>query len=670
MTVETSPQRETHAFQAEINQLLSLVINSLYSHKEIFLRELVSNASDALDKLRFRSITEPELLADEPALELRVIPDADKGTLTIEDTGIGMTHDELVKNLGTIAHSGSREFLETLAQRGGGQKDVQLIGQFGVGFYSAYLVADRVEVVSRAPGKAPKAWKWISEAKGSFTVEPAERATRGTAVTLHLKEDQKEFLEEYRLRTLITQYSDYVGHPIKLQVKKTTGTGDDAKTETALEVVNKASALWQRSKSEITDEQYQEFYKHLTHDWEAPLAWTHFRTDGNQQFTGLLFVPKHPPFDLNAQQQRGVRLFVKRVFIMDRCEELVPQWLRFVRGVIDSDDLPLNVSRELLQDSQVVRAIRKHVVKKSLELLEKLAKDKPEDYREFWKSFGTVVKEGLAIESENKDKIGGLLRYESSREEGLTSLADYVSRMKEGQEAIYYIYGESRQAVADSPHLEALKQRGFEVLYMTDPVDEWAAQGLREFQGKPLVSALQSDLKLQSTDEQKKEQEQRAEGLKSLTSKMKDVLNDSVREVRVSDRLTDSPVCLVVPEGGSPAYLERLLAQRGKGVGMPRVKRILEVNPNHPVITHLKAVNEQQPDAAQVTEWIELLHDQALLTEGSTISDPNRFARRMTALLTQVAGQAASQASTNGAVAQTPVQEPAAPQPPASTQAS
>lgn len=637
MTVQAAPQRETHAFQAEINQLLSLVINSLYSHKEIFLRELVSNASDALDKLRFRAITEPELLSDAPELELRITPDAEKNTLTIEDTGIGMSHDELVKNLGTIAHSGSREFLQMATQRG--QKDVQLIGQFGVGFYSAYLVADRVEVVSRAAGKDSQAWKWSSEAHGSFTVEPAERAARGTAVILHLKEDQKEFLDEWRVRSLITQYSDYVGHPIKLQVKKTTGTGDDAKTEVALEVVNKASALWQRSKSEITDEQYQEFYKHLTHDWDVPLAWTHFRADGNQQFTGLLFVPKNPPFDLNAQQQRGVRLFVKRVFIMDRCEELVPQWLRFVRGVIDSDDLPLNVSRELLQDSQVVRAIRKHVVKKSLDLLEKLAKDKPEDYTAFWKSFGTVLKEGLATEAEHKDKLGGLLRYESSREEGLTSLSDYVSRMKEGQEALYYMYGESRKAVEDSPHLEALKQRGYEVLFMTDPVDEWAAQGLREFQGKPLVSALQADLKLQSTDEQKKEHEQNSEGLKGLTAKMKDVLQDSVREVRVSDRLTDSPVCLVVPEGGSPAYLERLLQQRGKG--MPRVKRILEVNPKHPVIEHLKAVHEKDPAQAQVSEWIELLHDQALLTEGSTISDPNRFARRLTALLTQVAGQAA-----------------------------
>ncbi|MBU8900426.1 molecular chaperone HtpG [Corallococcus sp. H22C18031201] len=637
MSVESQPQRETHAFQAEINQLLSLVINSLYSHKEIFLRELVSNASDALDKLRFRTITETELLGNEPELELRITPNAALGTLTIEDTGIGMTHDELVKNLGTIAHSGSREFIQTMAQKG--QKDMQLIGQFGVGFYSAYLVADRVEVVSRAAGADQRAWRWTSEAHGTFTVEPAERTSRGTAITLHLKEDQKEFLEEWRLRTLITQYSDYVGHPIKLQVAKTTGTGDDKKTEVSLEVVNKASALWQRSKSDITDEQYTEFYKHLTHDFDAPLAWTHFKTDGQQQFTGLMFVPKHPPYDLNAQQQRGVRLFVKRVFIMDRCEELVPQWLRFVRGVIDSDDLPLNVSREMLQDSAVVRAIRKHVIKKSLEMLEKLAKDKPEDYRTFWQSFGTVLKEGLATETEHREKLGVLLRYESSREEGLTSLTDYVSRMKEGQEAIYYVYGESRKAVADSPHLEALKQRGYEVLFMTDPVDEWAAQGLRDFQEKPLVSALNADLKLQSTDEQKREKEQQSEGFKALTDKMKDVLSDTVREVRVSDRLTESPVCLVLPEGGSPAYLEKLLRERGKG--MPHMKRILEVNPKHPVIEHLRAVYTSDPTATQVGEWIELLHDQALLTEGSPLSDPNRFAKRMTALLTQVAAHTA-----------------------------
>ncbi|MFL5348846.1 MAG: molecular chaperone HtpG [Hyalangium sp.] len=656
MSVDT--QRETHSFQAEINQLLNLVINSLYSHKEIFLRELVSNASDALDKLRFRTITEPELLGGEPTLEIRIIPDAERGTVTIEDTGIGMTHDELVKNLGTIAHSGSREFLEQLTQRG--QKDVNLIGQFGVGFYSAYLVADRVEVVSRAAGQDSKAWKWTSEAKGTFVVEPAEHTTRGTAVTLHLKADQKEFLDEWRLRSLITQYSDYVGHPIQLQVKKPSDV-IDAKTgqkgtTTAFETVNKASALWQRPKSEVTDEQYQEFYKHLTHDFEPPLTWTHFRTDGNQQFTGLLFLPKRRPFDLDGTaKRRGVRLFVKRVFIMDDCEELLPPWLRFVRGVVDSDDLPLNVSRELLQDSAVVRSIRKHVVKKTLDLLEKLAKDKPEDYTALWKNFGSILKEGLASDGENKEKLGGLVRYESSREEGLTSLADYVSRMKEGQQAIYYVFGESRKALEGSPHLEALRKRGYEVLYLTDPVDEWAAQGLHEFHGKPLVSALQADLKLQESAEEKKEKEQRAEGLKSLTDHMKEVLKDAVREVRVSDRLTDSPVCLVLPEGGSPAFLERLLREHGRS--MPRAQRILEVNPAHPVIEHLRKLHEKDSKSERVAEWIELLHDQALLTEGSALEDPNRFAKRMTALLTQVAAQAVEAPANGAPAASTPATE-------------
>jgi molecular chaperone HtpG len=560
-----------------------------------------------------------------------------------------MSHDELVKNLGTIAHSGSREFLEMVTQRG--QKDVNLIGQFGVGFYSAYLVADRVEVVSRAAGKDQPAWRWTSEAKGSFTVEPAERTSRGTSVTLYLKEDQKEFLDEWRLRSLITQYSDYVGHPIKLRVEKDSdvidaATGEKTKT-TELETVNKASALWQRPKSELTDEQYQEFYKHLTHDFEPPLTWTHFKTDGHQQFTGLIFVPKRRPFDMDSQQKRrGVRLFVKRVFIMDDCEELLPPWLRFVRGVVDSDDLPLNVSRELLQDSAVVRSIRKHVVKKTLDQLEKLAKDKPEDYLAFWKNFGAILKEGLAADSEQREKLGALVRYESSRDEGLTSLADYVSRMKEGQQAIYYVFGESRKALEGSPHLESLRKRGYEVLFLTDPVDEWAAQGLREFNGKPLVSALQADLKLQETDEEKREKEQHAQGLKGLTERIKEVLKESVREVRVSDRMTDSPVCLVLPEGSSPAFLERLLREHGKGA--PRAKRILEVNPTHPVIEHLRKLHEQDAGSAQVGEWIELLHDQALLTEGSTLEDPNRFAKRMTGLLTQLASLAVAP-TTNGA---------------------
>jgi molecular chaperone HtpG len=626
-------QRETHSFQAEINQLLNLVINSLYSHKEIFLRELISNASDALDKLRFRSVTEPDLLEGEPALEVRIIPDREKHLLTIEDTGIGMTHDELVKNLGTIAHSGSREFLETLAQRG--QKEAHLIGQFGVGFYSAYLVADQVEVVSRPPGKDAAAWRWASDARGTFTVEPAERTTRGTSVTLHIKQEHADFLQEWRLRTLVKQYSDYVGHPIKLQVTKTAGEGDAKKTEAVLEEVNKASALWQRVKSEITDEQYKEFYTHLTHDYQAPLAWTHFKAEGAHQFAGILFIPRHAPLDLNSPVRRGVRLFVKRVFVMDNCEELLPQWLRFVRGVIDSDDLPLNVSRETLQDSQVVQAIRKHVVKKAIDLLEKVAKERPEDYRELWKEFGSVLKEGLATDHEHREKLGPLVRYESSRDEGLVSLAEYVSRMKEGQAAIYYAFGESKKAVAGSPHLERLKKSGYEVLFMVEPVDEWAAQGLREFEGKPLVSVMHADLKIAETEEEKKEKEKWSEGFKGLAERMKQVLAEQVREVRATARLTDSPCCLVFPEGGSHAYMERLLRERGHA--LPRVKRILEVNPEHPAIAHLASLYAKDPQSTQFTEWVEMLYDQALLTEGSSLEDPNRFARRVAVLMSQVA---------------------------------
>ncbi len=637
--MSTEPQRETLKFQAEVNQLLNLVIHSLYSNKEIFMRELVSNASDAMDKLRFKSITQPELLTDEPALEIRLLPDRDKGLLVIEDTGVGMTREELATNLGTIAKSGSRELLEELAKSG--NKNLQLIGQFGVGFYSAYLVADRVEVVSRAAGDSGPAHRWSSDAKGTFTLEPDARTQRGTQVILHLKEDQKDFLDGWRLREVVSRYSDYVGHPIKLKADKSEKaseqTGDGKEPE--LEVVNRSSALWMRNKSEITEEQYREFYKHLTHDWEPPLAQTHFTAEGTTQFTGLLFVPKVAPFDLNAQERRGIRLFVKRVFIMDNCEELLPQWLRFVRGVVDSDDLPLNVSREILQDSAVVRTIKKQVVKKTVDLLERTAKEKPEDYKAFWQAFGSVLKEGLAVDGfEYREKLAPLLRFETSREDGLVSLSTYVSRMPEGQDAIYYVIGESKAQVAGSPHLEALKQRGYEVLYLTDPVDEWAITSLREFEGKKLVSAMHAELKLNQTDEQKKAQEEQAGTLKPLLDKMQEVLKEHVREVRASSRLTDSPVCLVLPEGATHAHVERLLRERGRSV--PRVKRILEVNPSHPLIGNLKALLEKDGQSAQVKEWIELLHDQALLTEGGRVEDPNLFAKRVTALLSQVAANA------------------------------
>jgi len=634
MTEPASPAETPvrHTFQADVSQVLRLVIHSLYSHKEIFLRELVSNASDALDKLRFRSLTESELLGSDPTLEVRIRADKDAGTLTIEDTGVGMTEEDLVKNLGTVAHSGTRAFLEKMEAAGGdAKKDLALIGQFGVGFYSAYLVADRVEVTTRAAGPGQRAVRWESDAVSGFTVGPAQRAQRGTEIVLHLKSDQKQFLEEWTLKDLVSRYSDYVAYPIKIEKKDKDG-------KLSLDQINRASALWQRPKSEITDAQYDDLYKHLTHDFEPPLARTHFRVEGTQEFVGLLYVPKRAPFDLfDSQKRRGIRLFVKRVFIMDDCEEILPPWLRFVRGVVDSDDLPLNVSRELLQDSSALRAIKKQVVKKSLDLLDELAKDQPDAYVDFWKSFGVVLKEGLAGDAEYKDRVAALVRFDSTHG-GLTSLADYLSRMKEKQEAIYYIYGESRKALEGSPYLEALSARGYEVLFLTDPVDEWAADSLHEFQGKKLVSAMRADLPLDATDEEKREKERLGEALKPLRERIQKVLDAHVRDVTVSDRLTDSPCCLVLTAGSTPAFMERLLRDRGRGV--PHAKRVLEINPTHPLIQRLNAVVEKEPESDRARDWIETLYDQALLTEGSPIEDPARFARRVAQLLTDAATHA------------------------------
>jgi molecular chaperone HtpG len=636
-----------HDFEAEVSQVLHLVIHSLYSHKEVFLRELVSNASDALDKLRFRALTEPGLMAGEEALEIRILVDRAAETLTIEDTGVGMTEAELTRELGTVARSGSKAFLEQLADK---KKDVSLIGQFGVGFYSAYLVADRVDVVSRAAGETV-GHRWSSDGKKSFTVEPAERAARGTSVTLHLKEDQKEFLEPWRLRELIARYSDYVAHPIRLRAE-----GEDGK-EGELETINRASALWQRPKSEITDEQYDEFYQHLTHDHEKALARTHFKVEGAQELAGLLFIPRSPPFDFGmGRESRGVRLFVKRVLIMDRCEELLPEWMRFVRGVVDSEDLPLNVSREVLQDSQTSRAIKKQLVKSTLDLLDRIAEDKPEDYATFWKSFGVQVKEGVAVDFEHKERLAKLLRYASSRivegatprpgEEAMTSLHDYVARMPAGQEAIYYVLGESLRSVESSPHLEELRRRGYEVLYMTDPVDEWAAEALRSFEGKSLVSAMRAELKLDETDEQKKAKEAKGVELGPLLARMKEVLGDDVVDVRLSDRLTDSPACLVLEGAGPHAFVDRLLRERGRET--PKAKRVLEINAAHPVIEHLRTAASNSAATEKVNDWITVLYDQALLTEGSALPDPNRFARLVTSLLTEAAGNVQAPGTSGG----------------------
>jgi molecular chaperone HtpG len=612
-----------HAFQAQVSEVLSLVINSLYSHPEVFLRELLSNASDALDKERFLAITAASDGGDgsEP-LRIRISADEAAGTLTIDDNGVGMSEEELIKNLGTIAHSGSKEFLSQLKER----KDMSLIGQFGVGFYSAYLVADRVTVISKKRD-SEQAVRWQSDGKTGFSTEPAERATRGTAVVLHLKEDQHEFLKSYRVRELVKRYSDYVGHPIELKGEAKEGE------EPSFERINQASALWQRKPSEVSDEQYVEFYKHLSHDFEPPVARRHFRVEGTQEFTGLLFVPKRPPFDMFSTEERhGVRLHVKRVFIMDDCKELLPRWLRFVRGVIDSEDLPLNVSREILQDSKLVRVMKKQVVKHALDMLDEIADKRPDEYKDVWKNYGAVLKEGVHFDPEYKERLEKLFRFESSKVEGLTSLADYVSRMQEGQTDIYYILGPSRRTVEASPHLESLKARGVEVLYLIDTVDEWAVRALGSFGDKPLRSVMDENLDLKKDDKSDEASEKPSEGEDALLSRFQEVLKEHVSQVRVSERLTDSPSCLVVPDGGLGPYIERLLRAQ-QGADMPAQKRILEINTKHPLIQALVRLHAASPSDAGLGESIELVYDQALLAEGSPIDDPARMAKRLIKLL-------------------------------------
>ena len=624
---------ESHAFQAETSELLNLVINSLYTKKEVFLRELVSNASDALDKARINSLTDHELLGDDKDLVISISTDAEAGTVTISDNGIGMTKEELTNNLGTIAKSGSKEFAKALS--GEASKDANLIGQFGVGFYSAFLVADEVQVTSRA-AKSDEAWTWSSQAKGEFSIQAGEREGRGTSIVLHLKDDQKEYSDGYRLSNLIKRYSDFVGYPIKLERTETTGEGDEAETSVTTETVNKAKALWTRSKDDITDEQYEEFYKHVSHDWEAPLARTHFTIEGSQLFTGLLFLPKRPPFDLHMRDSAsGIKLHVKRVFVMDDCEALLPEYLRFVRGVVDSDDLPLNVSREVLQQDRLVGQIKKQVTKKVLAMIEELAEERDEDYLTFWGDFGKVLKEGIHSDFSNKDRIAKLLRYQSSTQEGQTSLAAYVERMPEGQESIYYISGPDADFLQNSPHIEGLKAKGYEVLFFVDPVDEWVASSLPEFEGKKLVSATKGEIELEEKSEE--ETKERDETFGTLLATAKEILGERVEGIRMSDRLTDSPVCLVSGEQAAGANMERILAAAGAGAGIPGFGgRTLEVNAKHPLINVINGLVGEAEHAAKVKDWVELLYDQALLTEGSKIKDPAGFASRMNALLLQV----------------------------------
>jgi molecular chaperone HtpG len=638
--IAMSTTAEKHAFQAEVNEVLSLVVHSLYSHREVFLRELVSNASDALDQLNLKALTEPGLLSDDSELRIELLVDKKAGTLTVRDNGVGMTRAELLENLGTIARSGTKKLMQSLSPEQ--KKDVALIGQFGVGFYSAFLVADTVTVLSRkaaGDGAGDEAWIWESQAKDDFELRPGEREGRGTDVVLHLKDDAKEYLDEWPIREVVRKYSDYVRWPIRLEVARDDGKAEKKEWQT----LNAARALWTRPKGEITREQYVEFYKHVSHDWNEPLAWTHFKVEGTHELTGLLFVPAKAPLDLFEQRKAGVRLFVKRIFILDDAQEILPDWLRFVRGVVDSEDLPLNVSREILQRDATTKFIRKQVVAKTLALLEELAKEgeteveldgkkvKRERYLDFWRAFGRVLKEGIHHDPDRRTELARLLRYESSRGQGLTSLAAYKARMPAEQKAVYYVPAESLAAAEKSPHIEALRKRGFEVLYLVDPIDEWIADTLAEFEGTPLVAASKGALDLPESDEQKHAKEAHQKDLAPVLARMHKVLDARVEAVRVTDRLTDSPACLVSGEHGMSAHLERRLRDAGHAV--PDQKRILEINPEHPVIRKLRALADG--DDAKFQRWTGLLHDQALLAEGVLPPDPAGFARRIAELMAE-----------------------------------
>ena len=629
MTVEA--HKETLGFQAEVQQLLRLVAHSLYSHKEVFLRELISNASDACDKLRFEALTDSALYENDPDLKIRVSFDKDARTITVADNGIGMDRQEVIDNIGTIARSGTRQFMQKLT--GDQARDANLIGQFGVGFYSSFIVADKVTLLTRRAGMgAEHGVLWESSGEGEYSLETVDKLTRGTEVTLHLREDESELLNEWQLRTIITKYSDHITLPVLMPVQKFS-EDKDAPPKIEEERINQAAALWARPRQEIKEEEYKEFYKHVGHDFEDPLAWTHNRVEGKLEYTSLLFIPARAPFDLwDREQRHGVKLYVQRVFIMDDAEHLMPRYLRFVRGVIDSNDLPLNISREILQGSKVVDGIRAGSVKKVLGLLEDLAQNDAEKYGKFWKEFGRALKEGPAEDYGNREQIAKLLRFASTQTdsaEQTVALADYLGRMKEGQDKIYYIVADSFAAAKNSPHLEIFRKKGLEVLLLTDRVDEWLMSHLTEFEGKSFQSVAKGALDLDkiASAEEKQEQKQAEDQFKDLLTRVKEVLGDQVKEVRISSRLTDSPACLVVDEYALSAHLERLLRDAGQNV--PVSKPYLELNPHHPLITRLK----DEPDAGRFGDWTNLLFEQAVLAEGGQLEDPASFVKRLNGLL-------------------------------------
>jgi len=622
----TMKGQETRGFQSEVKQLLHLMIHSLYSNKEIFLRELISNASDAADKLRFRALSDSSLYEGDGELRVRLSVDKDNRTLTLSDNGIGMRRDEVIENLGTIAKSGTKSFLESLGSDQA--KDSQLIGQFGVGFYSAFIVADKVTVRTRAAGAAAdEGVFWESAGEGEYTLAEIEKADRGTEITLHLREGEDEFLDAWRVRSIISKYSDHIALPVEIESKDEEGEG------THWEKINKAQALWTRNKAEISDDEYNEFYKHIAHDYSDPVAWSHNRVEGKQEYTSLLYIPARAPFDMwNRDQKHGLKLYVQRVFIMDDAEQFMPNYLRFVRGLIDSNDLPLNVSREILQDSRVTQSLRAALTKRTLQMLEKLAKDDNEKYQTFWNEFGLVLKEGPAEDHANQETIAKLLRFATTQSEGSAqtiSLEDYVSRMVEGQEKIYYITADSYAAAKSSPHLELFRKKGIEVLLLSDRIDEWMMSYLTEFDGKAFQSVSKADESLSKlADEETEEQKEAEKALEPFVERVKNLLGERVKEVRLTHRLTDTPAIVTTDANEMTTQMAKLFAAAGQEV--PEVKYLFEINPDHPLV---KRVADTQ-DETRFGEWIELLLDQALLAERGTLDDPNQFIRRMNQLLT------------------------------------
>lgn len=622
--------KETRGFQSEVKQLLHLMIHSLYSNKEIFLRELISNASDAADKLRFRALSQPDLYENDAELGVKLSFNADAGTLTIHDNGIGMTRDDVVEHLGTIAKSGTKDFFAKLSEDQ--SKDSQLIGQFGVGFYSSFIVADRVTVNTRAAGvAADQAVRWESTGEGDYSVEDIEKASRGTEIILHLREDEKEFLSEYRLRDIIGKYSDHIGIPVLIQTTEQDEEGNE--TGTKWEQINKAQALWTRNKSDISDEEYKEFYKHVSHDFAEPLSWSHNRVEGKQDYTSLLYIPSKAPWDLNNRDSKhGLKLYVQRVFIMDDAQQFMPTYLRFMRGLIDSNDLPLNVSREILQDNKVTQALRKACTKRALTMMERLANNDSEKYQTLWNEFGQVLKEGPAEDFANREKVAGLLRFSSTHNdsaEQTVSLADYVSRMKEGQEKIYFLTADSYSAAKNSPHLEQFRAKGLEVLLMHDRIDEWLMSHLPEFDGKSFQAITKADLDLSKFEDEaeKEKHKETEEEFKSVVERTKSYLGDRVKDVRTTFKLTDTPAVVVTDEHEMGTQMAKLLAAAGHDA--PEVQYIFELNPNHALVTKMA----DEADEEAFGRWVEMLLGQAMLAERGSMDDPSQFLAAVNKLL-------------------------------------